>query len=312
MAKVSDVDITELDKHVTDMFKHLDNIQSVRDRRSHGKIINPIKKQFVAYKRAYDLLETDEKIDSFYQFYLDHKRTLTNKKSRNWAHNTAYLFVDREDQTMRISITGYYRYADEIMKDTMEELKGLPESAAESRTELIYPDLIELYIYRCLCKCIADKDMSGILTTIETDLGEDITTKPAMNNTGNNDVNPVVQNLMNMAGDMFKNIKSPESGGAPGTPGIANPDNINKMADIMQKLSTTPPNQIMTTLQGLYNDPEIQNIIKTVVDPNLAPEMVSSIFQNMNAGPPAEGDIPVVTDETEFVPDGEGVTLADE
>jgi hypothetical protein len=202
------------------------------------------------------------------------------------------------------------------MKDTSDELKDLPESAADSRTELIYPDLIELYLYRCLAQCVVDPDVSTILVSIETDLGEDITTEPPKITQSPLGSNPMVQNLMNMAGDLFKNINRPQSSGEQGDTQdvfnnmantIGSQQSLSKMGEIMSKLQTTPPNQIMDTLKGLYNDPEIQKMVRAVVDPNLSPDMVSSILNNVNnRESDAPDDIPVVDEGTTFAPEGEG------
>lgn len=304
--KRTDVNISKLDKAVADLFKHVDNIQDERDRKSSGKVMNPIKKQYVHYKRAYQLLEPDEKIFSFYSFYSDYHHILINRKSRNWPNHNAYLIIDREDNTMRMNVTGYYRYADIIMKDAMDDIRGLPDSAAESRTELIYPDLLEMYLYRCISEVVTDQDVITILASIATDLNEEVT--QPVRPSAPVGVNPAIADMMNMATNLFKGISNTSDGNpnplVDGLSEFMKNDNVKKMSEIMGKLQTSQPHQIMETMKEIYNNPDVQRMVRSVIDPNIPHDVSGELLRG-------DTSIPVVSGggEETFAPAGEGVVM---
>ena len=217
---------------------------------------------------------------------------------------------------MRISISAFWRYAQKISEETEEKYKD-DEDTLNSQTELIYPDLIELYLYRCLNNVIESNQLKTILTDIETDLGEEVTNAPPptpkpqlpMQNLGD-----FMQKGAEFFGQMFNQqnlntqAKPGEDQQAPpidpsqlmtGLTSMFNdPKNMDKITGIVGELTKTPPNQIFDKMNTLKEDPDLYNMYKTIIDPNISPEIASQIVNNINnSGKAAEGDIPIEIDE---------------
>jgi hypothetical protein len=317
-----------LDKHMGDLLSHVDVIQKTRERSTTSKTVNPIRKQYNQFKRAYSLLNIEEKTDLIARFYKVHSKLIENQKARNWGNANASLIIDPDDTGMRLNMSVFWRNANTIMKDTEDELKGLPDSAADTRIELVFPDLLELYLYRVICEVIDSPATVKVLTNIEEDLGEEISNGPPPTAKGGSStapdlsgMPPMMQQFMGMATDMFKNIGQ-NAGGQEGVQGVssvldsigkamADTDNTSKISDVIGQIQTTPPNQLMDKMKDLYNDPELQRMAKAVMDPNLSPDLASNIIASINGGNvPAEGDVPVVTDGFEEA--SEPATLTNE
>lgn len=308
------------DTHVENMFKHLDAVYELYSRRHNKKgIVNPIRKQYNQFKRAYALLTDEERSELFEIFFKSNAKLLTNRKSRSWMSETVYLYIDKSDDTMRINLSAFVRYASNIVSDTEEELRGLPESAAESRVELIYTDLIELYLYRIIAKVTDDKTVREILSDIETDLGEEVTNGPPPRPSTSVANNPLMnmggfgtmmEQFTKVAGQLLSNpnITGTPTGSSNGEPvdpaAIMNSfmdifkdgDKMSKMGEIVSDFQKTPPDQWMNKLKALPNDPTMQAIYKTIIDPNITPEMASQLVNKLNvgaAGEYGEGDIEV-------------------
>lgn len=315
MATKETIEEDILDKHMGDLLSHVDVIQKTRERSTTSKTVNPIRKQYNQFKRAYSLLNLEEKTELISRFYKTHSKLLENQKTRSWGNANASLIIDPDDTGMRLNVSVFWRNANSIMKDTEDELKGLPDSAADTRVELVFPDLLELYLYRVLCEVVDSPALVKVLTNIEEDLGEEISNGPPPSVKSSNGtapdlsgMPPMMQQFMGMATDMFKHIGQ-NAGGKEGIQGVSSvldsigkamsdSDNSSKISDIINQIQSTPPNQLMDKMKDLYNDPDLQRMAKAVMDPNLSPELASNIIATINGGggEPAAGDVPVITD----------------
>lgn len=325
---------SQLDKHVGDFLAHIDAVLAVHERGQKSRIVNPIKKQFVHFKRAYPLLTDEEKKAVFSNFFSANKSVLTNRKSRQWDKSGAYLYIDPSDISMRVSVSAFWRYATSIVADTNEELRGLPDSAADSRTEFIFPDLIELYLYRALLQVVESPDLSIILTDIETDLGEEITqrnTPPSLDTAARPGMQQGIQGMQGLLGQLGTFAKQLFGGGGdisataavggaagPGqilegfTKMLNDKDSMGKLAGVMASFSDTPPDKIMDRFRDLYTDPDLQAMVKTVIDVRIPPEIAGQIVNAINqSGTPAEGDTPFDTSDDGVYVDADSADKGD-
>lgn len=313
---------TAIDAAAEELFFHLRQIEATQLTVMKKPFQSVISKHSTFFNEAFNYLTLDEKLETITLFSKKNKRLLNckDRQSRHWTVSPPVMFQIEDDDVLKINFSVYFRSCDEIAAKTVEKLADLPESVAKDKRELVLDHLLELYIFRLVAETAKatgkTDDFIPMLNTIKTltkNLGDMATTSsyslPDARKTQSPLDNPLIKNVT----DVFKNIVSqvqPDSQ-ASSSSSKPNPTSNNvsdmlatffgdeqkaKLGKIFNELITTPPNDLASKFNQIYNDKDIQNMVKSVMDPNVTSQ-VSSMFINAlnpsaaSTAPAAQGDV---------------------
>jgi len=179
--------------------------------------------------------------ECFFRF----KKFIMVQKNFSWIENESIMIIFgdgsvRPSKNMMIMFSAFYRTAKRLEERVQKSLEGMPDSMFQDRKELIYPDILLMYLYRLFSEVCSESDKPFIMTIVkglELELGMTSTSHPDVTS------NPMMANVMSLATDVIK-----KSG--------LNVDPNMKMPN---------PMDLMNAFTGIVNNPKTQEILQDVM-----------------------------------------------
>lgn len=265
----------KVDKSFTQL---MDVIQKIIDTKQSGNVVstNPIYKYYRKFKRIYSELKEEEKREIVSEVYEKFRDDIVAGKDE-WLLNGSPSFgYDK----MKICIGIFYNYAVEIKENTKKELEGLPESAYQNRTELIYPEILKLHVYRIFAAFEKDsnvkKQISKTIEDLEDELG--IETGSNVKDAPKNPMEGMINMMSSMMSNMNSNGNVGPSGEIPKTPDMnqlgsifqsifGNPDTQQQIGGILNNFKDVKePQDLFTKMGSVFQDPKVQNLVQGMVE----------------------------------------------
>lgn len=217
--------------------------------RSYGSKGIPLENHTQFVKNTYD---------TFRDFILDRGTDFS------WVADESVMIVfgskEEPSPNMRIMFSAFYRHAKRLVAKTEKELIGRPDKEYQGRKELIYPDVMLLYLYR-MFQCVAPEEerhrVGSIVSHIESELG--IENGSSISTRMESSPLSMVTNMMASLG-----LKPPDGSAMP------NPADFD---NVLGKLMNKPEVQ-----QGMK---ELMNSFKAGTDLST---MIGGVVQKMNDG----------------------------
>ena len=259
-------DLVEFDRSLSDLYtlmkaiikaheKHRLNLSSKR---------NPFLYKLEKYIRIYDRTEPDEHLWYFTRLYTVNRTAILRGPDRDgWLKNGNIVIhfgeeAGRPIKDAKIHMSVIYNTSCKIKDDTIELLKGLPNS--DQSKELVYPKKYLLYLYRIFNEvCDSEEDQSKISDYIY-DLEKETGTKRSGKKSGSSG-----DTLMDTATELMGQFgfKLPEGQSLPSG------DELSKQ------------------LKGVMNNPQISstfgNILKEVQGCNNVGDMLSKVVGSLGS-----------------------------
>lgn len=147
---------------------------------------NIVLKYLNNYKKSFDHGDISKHKPFILSLYLRFKDTLIkNKDDFSWLENDSVILIfgefphdqnkDKRSKNIRILLSSIYRKAISLKDRVESELDGLPDSAYENRNELIYPDIIVMYLLRLFLEVSSEQEkpiIESLLRDVEISLGK--------------------------------------------------------------------------------------------------------------------------------------------
>ena len=250
MSEDTKFDEVEFDKCMRQFFKVIDGIFDFKanDKFSlQSSGISGTKIQYNNYRRAYmDLTQPKEHVPGFQRFFAKHRiDILRGPDDDEWLKKGKSAFIlfgekesDNPKKRIKILLSSIYIDANRISEDTRKILEKADDEEFDKHKEIVFPEVLLLYLYRILCLCIEGDDRKKLekhVEKLEETIGirkkDTVEITPGLNN-----------GLMGMANSLIKNmgVKPP-----PGSDASNGPDlgqlfgklmSGEKMQDVTQKI----------------------------------------------------------------------------
>ena len=274
------METTKVDKSFNQL---MDVIQKVIDLKQRGNIVstNPIYKYFRKFRRVYASLTTDEKKEMITKMYDKFKDEILSGKDDWILSGHPSIGYD----TIKICVGMFYGYACEIRDTTKKELEGLPDSAYQTRNELIYPDIIKLHLYRIIH--IYEKDeknkliISKFIDEIEDEVG--LESRPGTDKNPMDNMMSMFSNMMSGAKGPGGEAKMPDLGNLSGLLGsfMNNPAIKEQFGSIIDNFKDIKSfEEILPKMSAVLNDPKVGELVDGMVS-KLDPERRSATINGL-------------------------------
>lgn len=175
----SELDEEQLDKHFNKFREFCERVLIYQNGISTQT--NPILTKMNKFVKIYNMLEANEKVEIINEcmFIPFKKEVLSKGDDYSWLEQKTVCLMlpgsNQKNKDKSIMVSTVYKKCVKLKQDAEKAIDGLPDSAAEDREELNFPDIFCLYYYRILKSVVTDsKDVEKInekLKHIETDLG---------------------------------------------------------------------------------------------------------------------------------------------
>jgi len=174
--------------------------------------------------------------------FLRFKKHILSGKKFSWIEDSSVMIIfgdgsDRPSKNMMIMFSAFYRTAKRLEEKVQKSLEGMPDSMFD-RKELIYPDVLLMYLYRLFSEVCSEEEKPTIISIVkglELELGMTTNTHPDITS------DPMMAGIMSSAMNMMK-----QSGIQLGDSKMPNP------ADLMG------------AVQGIIQNPKTQEILQDV------------------------------------------------
>lgn len=204
-----------------------------------------------------------------------------------------------------------YNKCTTLKRDAERDIEGLPDSAAETREELNFPDIFWLYFYRlvrCVISNTAERNkISKKLHNVESDLGIEVDAGvdirhnpnagiagmlgqngvPTMNNIGNN-IGSMIQNIAPALGNIVKT-------GADGNMQF----NSGGLKDVLGKLTESSPalgRQIGENFGSILEQKTMPDMLNAAIAKLQSPATQAQISKMMGGNTSESTALPAITD----------------
>lgn len=266
-------DLTDFDKSIVGMFNLLKNVIKSHERNNLNlsSTRNPIMTRLERYIKAYDATEPEDHVWYFGNLYKNHRGAILRGPARDgWlrSNNITIHFgeeVGRPIRNTQIHLSAIYNTACKLREDTEQNMVGLP-SVGQSQ-ELVYPPLIQLFLYKIFHEVINDESekdkLSEHIIELEQEVGINKKNKKSAKK-GDNSDDPL-GGILNAATGMMEQmgIKLPEG----------------------QKLPSG--NDLTGALNGVLQNPQTKsmlgNVLKEVQGCNSIGEVASKLMGQMGS-----------------------------
>lgn len=283
--------------------------------------VNPIAVKMNKFNKVYDIMEPHERqeiiIDCLYKPIKS--ELLQNKDDFSWMENkTVSLSLPGNSNKDRcVMCSTIYKKCVKLKADAEKDIEGLPESAAEGREELNFPDIFCLYYYRILKQVVVNKSENDKickkLASVETDLGIkkedniDIKSNPLagmgnlpglgnlgnLNNLGQN-IGSLIQNITPALGNI---VKQDGKGGVSLNPSgfkeifgkitESNPQLAKQMGETFGGIiDAKSPDEMLSAAVSKLQSPDVKNAMRTMMggdDNKTLPSITDAEIREMQA-----------------------------
>ena len=197
-------DYDNFNKAVTKFFEFCEKVLNYNN---VGSVVNPIVVKMNKFIKVYDYMDDDEKVEfintNLYEPYI--KSIISSDEDYTWITKASItLAIDKKmakDRSLMFSTI--YNKCTKLRDDAEKSIEDLPDTAAEGREELNFPEIFCLYFYRILkhsLTAVKDKNTEKVtnkLSGIEKVLGVGDTNPEIKSNPL-----PAMQNILGNLGNL--------------------------------------------------------------------------------------------------------------
>lgn len=244
----------------------------------------------VKYLNRYEITFRKESLEIHRPFvlelYLRFKHLINkNKTDFAWIENNSVVLIlgdgtDRPSNNIRVMVSHFYRQAKNLAQRVEKQLDGHPASDYDNRLELIYPEIILLYLFRLFRDVAPDQDKSNldfIVKHLESSLGKGEDCNP--------DTTPdPMANVLSLATSFMSKmgLKPPADSKMPNTNDISNifqkilsdPKTNETFSELFKNIGEAKDlNQMMVSVGESVKNGKLNNLMSELVNITEKPDL---------------------------------------